>query len=164
MTRVVWLALALLCASCADDTPVNVAGAYSLNFTAGQNGCALSGWTEGGTATGVELDLVQDAGSGNVTGSVKQVVGIYLAVLLGTADFAGRVSGRSLDVLLDGTKSYTQLGCTYHFQLHLTGDLAGDILTGSLDISTITNHSSDCGVLEGCHSLETFNGSRPPTT
>ena len=162
MTRIVWLALALLCASCADDAPANVAGVYTLNFTAGQNGCNLANWTVGGTSTGVELDLMQSGA--DVSGEVKQIVGALVAFYVGTAEFSGRVSGRSLDVLLDGTKNYTQNACTFHYQLHLTGDLSGDILTGTLDITTITNHSSDCGALDGCHSVETFNGSRPPTT
>src|SRR5215470_14994954 len=162
MIRIVWPALALLVASCADDTPANVAGIYSLNFTPGQNGCNLANW--GNPATGVELDLVQAQGSADVTGTVKGIVGLALVIYLGTADFAGRVSGRSIDVLLDGTKSATQGACTYHGQLHLTGELSGDILTGTLDITTLTNHSPDCGALEGCHSLESFNGSRPPTT
>src|SRR5262249_21269361 len=114
MTRIVWLALALLAASCADDMPVNVAGVYTLNFTAGHNGCNLANWTEGGTATGIELDLMQSGA--DVTGEVKQLIGAYIAFILGTADFSGRVSGRTLDVLLDGTKSYTQGACLFHFQ------------------------------------------------
>ncbi len=140
-----------------------MAGTYSLNFTAGQNGCNLAGWTEGGTSTGVELDLMQSGA--DVSGEVKGVVALFIVMpFFGTTQFSGRVSGRTLDVLLDGTKSATQGGCTYHGQLHLTGDLAGDVLTGTLDITTLTNHSPDCGTLEGCHSLETFTGARPPTT
>ena len=164
MTRLVWLALGLLATACADESPANVAGVYTLNFTAGQNGCNLANWTVGGTATGIELDLVQASGSADVTGQVKGVVGFLLGVYLGTANFSGRVSGRTVDVLLDGTKSATQGACTYTYELNLTGDLAGDILTGTLDITTLTNHATDCGTLEGCHSMESFNGSRPPTT
>jgi hypothetical protein len=157
--------LALALAGCASDTPLDVAGTYTLNFTQGANGCNLDSWTEGSTAPMIELDLVQDPGSANVTGEVKGFVGAYVFLVFGTAQFAGRVSGRSFEVILDSTRAPTSQGlCQYKPQLHLTADLAGDVLTGTLDITTTTNHHADCGSKENCHSLESFTGIRPPKT
>jgi hypothetical protein len=155
------LALVVLAGACADDTPADLAGVYTVNFTAAANGCNLDMWTEGQTTNGVELDLNQDPGSANVNGQVKGPVGLYIALIMGTNEFAGRVSGRSLDVILD--RKYppaTQGQCVYNLQLHLTGTLAGEVLTGQLDITTTTNHSLDCGTKENCHSIDTFNGLR----
>jgi hypothetical protein len=151
-------------AGCGDDGPANVAGVYAMNFTQGQNGCNLPGWMTGATLTNVEVDLNQVSGSSEVTGSVKGAVGIYVALILGTSDFSGRVSGNDLEVLLTSVKDPMVMGaCSYKQQLHLTGTLAGDIMTGTLDLTTLTNGSADCGALQNCHSLEMFNGSRAPS-
>jgi hypothetical protein len=158
-------ALALLTlAACGDDGPANVAGVYAMNFTAGANGCNLNNWMTGSTLTNVEVDLNQVSGSAEVTGTVKGGVGLFVAIVLGTSDFSGRVSGSDIEVLLTSIYDPTVMGaCSFKYQLHLTGTLAGDILTGTLDITTVTNGSADCGAIAGCHSLETFNGSRAPT-
>ena len=96
---------------------------------------------------------------------MQGVVGIYLSVILKTNQLSGRVSGRDIDVLLTSLGEPLVMGqCSFRYQLHLSGELNGDILTGTLDITTVTNGSPDCGNKEDCHSLETFNGSRPPST
>jgi hypothetical protein len=160
------LALVLLAlAGCADDSPADVAGTYTLNFVRGENGCNLDGWTVGEAQAGVEVDLVQTSGSAEVSGTVKGTVGALVFLYLGTNTFSGRVSGRDIDVLLTSTYAAQMQGaCSYKYQLHLTGMLNGDVLTGTLDITTATNGSPDCGGRQDCHSLETFNGTRPPTT
>jgi hypothetical protein len=150
-------------AACGDDSPINAAGVYSLNFTAGDNGCNLDKWMAGSTTTGVETDLNQAAGSADVSGKVQGAVGIYIGLLFGTNEFSGRVSGRHIDVVLDSKyPALTQGQCQYKPQLHLSGDLTGDVLTGTLDLTTSTNHSLDCGTKENCHSTMSFNGTRPP--
>jgi hypothetical protein len=160
---VVVVGLAL--AACADDTPVDVAGTYTLNFARGENGCNLDNWTVGEAQAGVEVDLVHNSGSSEVNGTVKGTVGALVFLYLGTNMFSGRVSGREIDALLTSTyPAQMQGACTYKYQLHLTGMLNGDVLTGTLDITTATNGSADCGGRQDCHSLESFNGTRPPTT
>jgi len=164
MKGIRWLALVALAAACSDDPPANVAGTYTLRFTPGDNGCNLDGWTAGMTGGDVELDLSQAVGSADIDGEVKNWVGVYVAILFGTAKFQGRVSGDTLDVILNSQYGdLTQGQCKYSYQLHMGGTLSGDILTGTLDITTVTNHSLDCGTRENCHSLESFNGLRPPT-
>ena len=161
MARLAFLALVL--SACVDDSPVFVGGDYTVAVTAGANGCAIPNWTPGSTASNIQLQLVQSQGSPSVTGTIQGATGVVFQILLGTNSFSGRVSGRDLEALLTGANTLTQGQCQYKVQVDLKGQLAGDVLTGSVDFTTSTNHSPECGTLEGCHSIESFNGTRPPS-
>ena len=156
-------ALALVLVACVDDAPVYVAGDYTIAVTAGANGCNLANWTTGSTASGIMLQLVQTQGDPAVSGTIQGALGVLFQIVLGTNSFTGRVGGRNLEALLTGTSTLTQGQCQYKIQVDLKGQLSGDVLTGTVDFTTSTNHSADCGALEGCHSTESFNGTRPPT-
>jgi hypothetical protein len=162
MARASILALVIVAASCGSDAPVDVNGDYTIAVTAQQNGCQIPNWTVGAMSSGIQLSIVQNPGSSALTGSVGGATGLLLSLVLGTNAFTGRISGPTIEALLTG-KSFTQGDCNYVIQVDLKGQLAGDVLTGTIDFTTSTNHSPSCGVLEGCHSLEAFNGTRPPT-
>lgn len=157
------LLLAVGLGACGDSSPVDVAGDYTIAVTNRQNGCSFNGWTTGSTASNIQLQIVQNPGSASVTGSIQGTTGILVQLLLGTNSFSGRVSGHEVEALLTGTNAFSQGACQYHIQVDLKGDLNGDVLTGTIDYTTVTNHSTACGALEGCHSLQDFNGTRPPT-
>src|SRR5262249_43947180 len=107
--------------------------------------------------------MVQNAGSPSVTGTIQGITGALVMFFLGTNGFSGRVTGHDVEVLLTGTKPQMQGACTYNYQADLKGTLNGDVLTGKIDFTTSTNRSADCGTLENCHSVEDFNGTRPPS-
>jgi hypothetical protein len=162
MARAAILALVMITGACGSDAPVDANGDYTIAVTAEQNGCAIPNWTMGGTASGIQLQIIQNPGSAALTGSVGGATGLLLQLVLGTSSFTGRVDGKNIEALLTG-KSVTNGPCTYNVQVDLNGALNGDVLTGTIDYTALTNHSPSCGTLEGCHSVQAFNGTRPPT-
>jgi hypothetical protein len=161
MARGLALLLVLL-AACADDAPAYVAGDYTIAMTARTNGCGFDNWTEG-AATSVMLQIVQARGSADVNGSLQGGAAFVVGVLLGTTTFSGRVSGRDVEALLTSRYTVMQGQCSYNILLDLQGHLTGDSMQGTVDFTTSTNHHADCGSKENCHSIQDFNGTRPPT-
>ena len=156
-----WLACLLLaCASCADG-PADVAGTYTLALVSGENGCAFSSWTVGSTSS-ADIAIAQEGG--DVTGSVTGLTGTWLDIVLGGHDFIGTVSGDQLKMTLYGTTHATQGSCSYSVNAITTATARGDSLAGEIDYTTVTNGSPDCGALQGCHSVQSFGGARPPRT
>jgi hypothetical protein len=150
--------------ACGSDPPVYVGGDYTIAVTARENGCGFGNWTPGATASNIQLQILQSPGSPSLSGTIQGGTGFLVQVLLGTNAFTGRVSGNQIEALLVGTNMLSQGTCQYRIQVDLKGDLSGDVLTGTIDYSTSTDHSSACGALEGCHSVQDFNGTRPPTS
>jgi hypothetical protein len=138
----------------------NLAGNYSVSIVNGQNGCNFANWTVGQTATAIPFTVVQSGGA--VTGTVTGAVGSYLTLLFGSNVFTGTIAGDAFDMKLFGTRSATTGNCLYTVNAELTGSIAGDFVSGNIAYSTATNGSPDCGALMGCHSDQSFNGSRPP--
>jgi hypothetical protein len=152
-------ALVLTLAACS-SSPADVAGSYSVNVTSRDNGCSLQNWTVGQMSSNIPVTITQDGS--DVTASVTGLTGTYLDVVLGSHDFTGTIDGNDLDLTLYGTRSGTMGNCTYTYNAVLTGTLDVDTLTGQIQYQAKTNGNPDCGTLEGCASVQDFNGARPP--
>ena len=153
--------LVALLAGCGSGSPADVAGNYTLAITNRDNGCNFMNWTVGEMATNIGFTVTQTA-EGDVSGIVNGVVGTYLTLVVGSNVFNGTVSGNDLDLTLVGSRAYMQGQCTYTLRATARASLDGDFLAGTIDYTTATNGHADCGTLEGCHSLQDFNGTRPP--
>jgi hypothetical protein len=156
----------LLCAAvasaCGGDDPADVAGSYTIALTNGDNGCEFGNYQEGDTAQGVGLELTQNGGA--VTGDVTGVVATtYLDLVLGSHTFTGDVGGTELDLGIVGTVPFRKDSCDYTVDATLSATIDGDVLVGTIDYSARTDGSNDCGVLEACHTVVSFNGTRPPS-
>ena len=160
MKRCALIAIALCVAGCGDSSPANVAGDYTLSLTNHENGCNFQTWTVGETTQGLPFTIVQNGTA--VTGVIGGVAGDWVRLILGSDAFAGSVDGQALHLVLNGTRAYTEGGCTYTIIGTADAELAGDVLAGSIVYTTATNGSPDCGALAGCESIQVFNGTRPP--
>jgi hypothetical protein len=76
--------------------------------------------------------------------------------------FMGTVDGDNISATLYGTTSATMGGCEYTYNGDLEGNLNVDELTGSITYTPATNGSPDCSTIDGCKSVENFNGTRAP--
>ncbi|MGE0789854.1 MAG: hypothetical protein AB7S26_29545 [Sandaracinaceae bacterium] len=141
--------------------PADVAGDYTVNLRNGMNGCGFDNWTEGDTSMGIPV-IVRQTDS-DVTLDVEGVTGGLLDLFAGSSMFMGDVGGTSIDATLIGERSANMGGCNYTITIDLTASLDGDALAGELAYRPVTNHHPDCGALEDCTSLQTFNGTRPPS-
>jgi hypothetical protein len=160
--RAVPLVLAVLAvplASC-DGGPVDAAGTYALALTNRDNGCGFQSWTVGESSTNVPLTVTQSGEA--ATALIEGAAGAWVELILGSRAFTGTVHGHTLDLDLHGTRAGSQAGCTYTVVAHAHATLTGDVLAGTIDYTTATNGSPDCGALEGCVSSQDFNGTRPP--
>ena len=155
------LAVLVLLAACGGGEPANVAGNYTVAVTNRDNGCAFQNWTVGNSASGIPVTITQS--DTDVTASVEGLTGGFLALALGDRSFRGEVSGSHLSLDLIGTTSYTMGNCTYTFNALLDARVEGDTLMGQIVYTAATNDQSDCATLEGCESVQDFNGTRPPT-
>jgi hypothetical protein len=160
MKQTLILAFAALLGACSSD-PADVAGNYTLAITNGDNGCQFMNWTVGNQATGITMTITQ-MGSDITSATVMGGAGLVLDAVLASHTFTGSVTGNDLDLKIIGSRAFTQNGCTYTVTAHATATLSGDALSGQIDYTTATNHSPDCGTLESCHSVQQFNGTRPP--
>jgi hypothetical protein len=95
-------------------------------------------------------------------GQVGGTLGNYIQLLIGSNSWNGTVDGDHLNLTLNGTNSAHMGQCTYQIIAKVSGVLTGDNLSGTIGYTTATNHSPDCGTIEGCYSFQNFNGSRPP--
>jgi hypothetical protein len=161
------LPLALFIAACGSSTtsgtggpPVNVAGSYTIAVTDEDNGCQLANWMMGQSSSGIPLQITQSGA--NATGNVSGLVGVAIALWLGSATFQGTVSGNEIDITDYGSTKTTTGMCTYSINAIFHGTLDGDALSGSVTYTTVTNHASDCGFRETCASHQNLSGSRPP--
>jgi hypothetical protein len=152
------LACLVILASC--GSPADVAGTYTISVTDEDNGCNLMGFTQGQSTSNISTTISQD--NDKVTIMVTGLAGAYLNTVLGSSTFNGSVDGDHLGATLFGTRSATMNGCAFTFNAALDGSLAGDTLTGTISYTPKTNGSPDCASIEGCHSTQNFNGTRPP--
>jgi hypothetical protein len=155
------LVVALL-AACGGGDNADVAGTYSINLTNRDNGCMLQDWMVGNQTTGVVLVVTQndDAVTATVTDPLAIRVGLQL--WLGSNVFSGSVSGNDIDLSIIGTNAATMGNCTYTYNALIDGTITGDALAGHVTYTAATNDNTDCTPLEGCRSIQEFNGTRPP--
>jgi len=153
------IALALTVPACS-NTPVDAAGDYTLLLTNADNGCEFGNWTVGQTSSPTALTITQDGSS--ATATVGAGAGVALDLVLGGHVFVGTVDGNHLDLEIIGTRSTTTGGCTFTLTANVNATVTGDNIAGTLDYTTATNHSPDCGTKEACHSVQNFSGARPP--
>jgi hypothetical protein len=158
--RILVAVVALVVAGCGDD-PANVAGDYTVAVTSGANGCNLTNWQEGSSTSGIGVTITQDGG--NATAIIEGFVGQYVMAALGSRTFTGTVDGTDLDLDLIGTNALTTGNCTYTYNALLDGGIDGDVIIGTITYTAATNDQTDCAPLEGCESIQDFNGTRPPT-
>ena len=149
----------VILASCG-SSPADVSGDYTINVTDEDNGCNLQNFNQGSSTSNISTTITQDSDS--VTVTVMGVAGAYLNTILGSSAFDGSVDGEHINATLFGKTSGTMGGCEFTYDATIDGDLAADTLTGTITYTPKTNGSPDCSPIEGCHSTQNFNGTRPP--
>ncbi|MEI8255022.1 MAG: hypothetical protein WCJ30_05055 [Deltaproteobacteria bacterium] len=140
--------------------PADVAGSYSASVTSGDNGCGLSGWTPGSSATGVPFNVTQTGDA--VSGTVGGLTGAVFNLAFGSNVFTGTVAGTHVVMVLHGQNAQSQNGCAFTWDARIVGDLSGDALQGTITYTANTNTSPACATLSTCRSVQSFSGSRPP--
>lgn len=161
MSRIATLALVLLCAAGCSTDPVDAEGSYSISLTSKANGCEFDNWTEGDTSTGIPITISQEDDKADAT--VGGLAATYLDIVLGSHVYSGDVSGADLRLEIYGTRETQSGGCAFFVNSVLDAELDGDVLTGKLIYTFNGNGSPDCQMLEGCESVQDFNGTRPPS-
>ena len=156
MKRLCCLALLAGCSS----SPVAAAGTYSISLTNGANGCNITGYTVGNQATGIPVVITQSGDA--ATATVNGLAAADLDVDLGTNVFPGTVDGDNLDFKAQGTVAKMSGNCAFTYNGEIAATLDGDTLTGQVRYTSATNNNSDCATLQGCSTVQDFNGTRPP--
>ena len=138
--------------------PANIAGTYTVAVTDGQNGCAFPNFTQGTVTNGIPFTVTQNGAS--ATGTVGGVVGVYLGLTFGNNVFTGTVLGNGFLLKLTGTNTLNQGSCAYTLDAVASGSIVGSAISGQIDYTSVTNNSAACGSLVGCHTDQTFSGTR----
>lgn len=145
---------------CGGD-PADVAGSYTIAVTNGPNGCNFDSWTEGATSEGIPVAITQDGASASAL--VQGLTGVLLDLLLGSHVYTGQVDGNSMTLVIYGQNAATQGNCTFTYNSTIDADIDGDVLTGQIRYEAATVGNPDCAAIEGCATIQYFNGTRPPT-
>ena len=141
--------------------PADVAGSYTIAVTNGENGCNFDNWTVGDTAENIPVTITQDGATASA--AVEGPVALLLGLLLGSATYQGEVDGNQLDLTIFGTNSATEGNCVFTYNSVLDAELTGDVLQGEIRYEAATVDNPDCAAIEGCATIQRFNGTRPPT-
>ena len=153
------LAFVLLAWACGSDTPADVAGTYTLSLTVQKNDCGILGKGVGETSSGVQMVVTQGPPVG---AQVQGVAGLALALVMGKDTFTGNVSGKNLDLSIDGTAPGSSGTCAYTRHARLAATVSNDVIQGSVTYDFATNKTADCGTRDTCQDVQIFNGTRPP--
>ncbi len=156
MNRLAWILL--VAAACGSDA--NVAGNYQVSLTNKDNGCSIGNWMVGAQPTATAT-VVQDGS--NVTLMVNGLAGVAIAVLLGTNEYRGDVSGDDVRLEVIGTAGMTTGNCAYTYNSTIEATLSGDTMAGRIEYRAATNGGTDCGTRTNCLSFQDFNATRPPS-
>jgi hypothetical protein len=140
--------------------PADVAGNYSVAVTNGANGCDFANWTEGETTANIPVLVTQEGTQ--VTAEVQGIVGGLLLLWLGASVYVGEIDGNSLELTLYGSNSTAVGNCTYTINSTMTAEFDKDVLRGQIHYRSATNGNPDCAGIEGCVTVQEFNGNRPP--
>nr|PZN28841.1 MAG: hypothetical protein DIU78_01640 [Pseudomonadota bacterium] len=160
-----WSALALAVSSvgCGDDSdegpPADVSGSYSLNVTNGDNDCGVENWTEGESSTNIPFEITQEGAE--IQGTIGGAAAIIVALVTGSIEFEGTVTGNSFELTNYGTISHVEDGCGYTYNVRATGTLTGHSIAGTIVTERSPNDDPDCAYL-ACRNFQEFSGSRPP--
>jgi hypothetical protein len=154
------LLLVLLACACSSETPVDVAGTYTLSLTVKQVDCQILGGAVGDSSTGVQI-VVTQSGS-DATAQVQGAAGILVGLAMGSAAFTGKVAGNDIDLTINGTTPGSEGTCAFTRNARMQASLASDVLTGTLTYTFATNKTADCGTRDTCKDVQIFNGTRPP--
>jgi len=149
-----------LAAGCSSD-PADVAGSYTVAVTNGEDGCEFDNFEPGQVAQGIGVTVTQ-SGEDVAADFGVTPAGILLDVVLGSHVFRGSVDGDDLNLKIVGTPSGGDGNCTYTINATVDATLDGDFLSGTIDYAAQTNGGTDCGAKNGCHTKQSFNGTRPP--
>lgn len=146
-----------------DAEPVNFAGAYALQVTNAENGCAFANWEVGASTPNVPLTVTQDGDA--LTGELGGFWGTLADLILGNRRATGTATGSHMSLRLVGTRTQSVAGGCRAYQVDalFEGDLDGDYLEGTSTYTAVTNDdSAPCVALDGCETVQNFNGTRPP--
>jgi hypothetical protein len=138
----------------------NVAGAYSVALTSGDNGCQFASWTPGSSVQDVPVTITQQNSS--VTATVAGSAALVLDLVLGTATFQGTVTGDSFTMSAFGKNPGHDGNCTFTIEATLSGSITGDAIQGTIAYTEKTNGDPACAYHSTCSSAQSFAGSRPP--
>jgi len=115
----------------------------------------------GDTSSGAQV-VVSQTGS-QASAQVQGIAGTLFVFAMGSDTFTGTVSGKSLDMSISGTMAGSSGTCAFTRNARLQANLSGDVLTGSVTYTFLTNKTADCGTRDTCSDIQVFNGTRPPT-
>jgi len=153
--------LALVGCGGSDAEPADVAGSYTVAVTNRDNDCMLESWTEGDTAMNIPLEITQDGSDMNA--EIGGLAGSWYDLVIGKRTFDGMVDGHRIEMMLHGTRSYTDGDCAATVTVEGAARLSGDALEGDLYYYFDTNGDPACGYRDECQNRQAFNGTRPPT-
>jgi hypothetical protein len=142
-----------------DEFTADVAGNFTIAVTNGTSSCPFPNWKEGDEASGIGFVITQDGQKAH--GTVDGLVGGFVALGLGSAEFDGTIKGNSLTLTNYGQRPQQQGNCSFTYNAAVEGSQTGDTIEGTITYSTKTNGNPDCSAVE-CSATQRFSGSRPP--
>ena len=149
-------------AGCTSD-PADVEGTYTLAVTNGKNECDFMPFAVGASASGIAMNVTQTGSDVTAAFGGSPLATLVLDVWLNDSKFVGSVDGNDLDLRITGSHAFNKGNCAYTYNARATATIDGDILQGQIDYTAATNSNPDCGTLVGCHTVQNFNGTRPPS-
>lgn len=160
-TRAVFVLFAVgACGGADEPEPADLAGNYTLTVTNQENGCPFDNWEEGQSTAGIPLTITQSGF--DVTGVLEGLPAVFFDLWIGSSTLTGEVEADEFEMTVLGTNPSQDGGCEFTTNATMTGTIDGDALSGTIDYTQATNRDPDCAEREDCHSLQAFNGTRPP--